>query len=177
MELAADPDERGRAAVRELGRRGDLRALDLLERPDLRNASGWAPHLRPIAVELGPRALPRARVWLRSDDPYLRGVAETILADHGEVEDTPTIVEVFETAVGEGDWLTPEPFARALARLEVTEAHGVLVGAWSSTQHSRARAAYLEALHALRAPETEGLIVEARDDCESEVRELADRIG
>ncbi|MCV2393132.1 hypothetical protein OEB99_02310 [Actinotalea sp. M2MS4P-6] len=179
MDLATGdaPDVRQRAAVRELVRRGETSALDLLERLDLRRPSGWAPHLTPIANGLGPKALPRARRWLTSSDPYLERVAQGIVADHGVDEDVPTIVDLFETAAASGDWLITEPLADAFGRLGVTAAREALLQAWASTQHSHARAAYLRALHDVGSPEAAELVAEATDDCESEVREVASAIS
>lgn len=173
----AEPHGGRTRALREIGRRGAVEALDLLERADLRNASGWAPRLTPVALALGARALPRARTWLSSGDPYLERVAEAVIADHGVWEDVHTIVALFDNAVASSDWLSTERLAAALGRLSVTGAREPLLAAWVESQHSHARAAYLRALSDLRAPEVAELMTEAIDDCESEVRELVSTLA
>ena len=175
--IAAQACESTTRVVREIGRRGATEALDLLERADLRDARGWAPRLSHVARELGARALPRARAWMTSGDPYLERVAEGLIADYGVREDVPTIVGLFDNAVASGDWLSTEPLAAALGRLSVTGAREPLLVAWVESQHSHARAAYLRALSDLHAPEVAELMTEAIDDCESEVRELVSTLA
>ena len=175
--VEAQPHESRTRVLREIGRRGATEALDLLERPDLRNASGWAPRLTAVARTLGAQALPRARAWMTSGDPYLERVAEEVIADHGVREDVPTVVALFGTAVASSDWLLTEPLAAALGRLSVTSAREALLAAWVESQHSHARAAYLRALSDLQAPDVAELMTEAVDDCESEVRELVSTLA
>ncbi len=165
-------DERA-AAFRELGRRGNTALLDIAELPELRNSSGFVTYLAPVVLGFGGNALPRARAWLGSGDEYLVRLGETVIAEHGEVQDGPALLGAFEVAVADDDWLHTEPIARGLGRVGYEASIRSIVDAWAVTKHSHARAAYLEALAGLRASGLGLLRDEALDDCESEVRDLA----
>jgi hypothetical protein len=159
--------------VRELARRGDPVLLDLAERLDLRAAGGAAPFLRGPVLELGPAALPRARVWTGSDDAWLRDLGRSVLCAHGGPTDGTTIVGWLDGAVAEGAWCVTEECADGLARLGHRAALPSLRRAWELTEHSYARQYHLAALVRLDAPAVGELLAEAVDDCETGVRRIA----
>lgn len=172
-----ESSRRRSAALAELARRGDPALLDLAERPELRNRYGYVPSLASALMDLGTAGLPRARSWLDDEDTALQHLGAQVLAACGGPDDAAVLVRLFDAAVDSSDWLATEPLADALLRVEHAPAVSSIVRAWSLTQHSHARAAYLEALVGLGAPEASPLIDEASDDCESEVRVLAVTTG
>jgi hypothetical protein len=169
----AESSRRRSAAFAELAHRGDRVLLDLAERPELRNRYGYVPSLASALVDLGTAALPRARSWLADEDTALQHLGQQVVAACGGRDDAAVLLRLFDGAVDSSDWLGTEPLADALLRVEYVPAVSSVVRAWSLTQHSHARAAYLKVLVGLGAPEASQLIDEAYDDCESEVRVLA----
>lgn len=162
-----------RGAFSELSRRGEPTLLDLAERPELRNPFGVVAGLRSPLIDLGPVALPRARSWATSDDDFLRSLSGDLLAAHGGASDGQVLLEMFEADAHRGYWDATEPLATGLGRVGHAAAIPALTRAWACTRHSHARASYLSALVDLRADQVGGLLAEAVDDCESEVRRLA----
>lgn len=168
----APADER-RAALLELGRRGDPDLLDLAEDSDQRSDLGLVAGLSRALLLLGGVALPRARAWLGSEDRYLRWWAGRTLSEAGTEADGPGLVSRLDSVMADGDWLGVEHLVLGLARIGWAAGIPSIVRMWNETKHSHARVAGLDALIRLGAVETAALAGEAADDCESEVRELA----
>lgn len=162
-----------RAALAELGRRGEPVLLKLAEDPGLRNEYGAVPGLARALAALGPGVLPHARGWAGASDGHLRWLAAQLLAELGEESDGPLLVGLFDAAVDTGDWMATELLAAGLGRIGGPVGAPLLMRAWVETLHSHARAGYLRALLALDAAGPDALLDEAVDDCECEVRELA----
>lgn len=161
------------AALRELSRRGDLALLDLAERADLRGAACAVPGLRVPVVGLGVAALPRARVWLDGESPWLRDLGRAVVCAHGGPEAAPRLLTWFDQAVADSAWCDTEQLADGLARLGHRPATPSILRAWAVTEHSFARRHYLPALVLLDAPGLARVLAEAVDDCESAVRDVA----
>lgn len=161
-----------RAAISELARRGDGVLLEIAEDVSLRNSYGTIPGLDRALAALGPKVLPRARLWVKVDDEFLRFLAGRLLANLGLATDGPALLNLFDAAVDEGDWLATEQLAVGLGRIGESTAVPLLTRAWDETLHSHARADYLRSLVALGADALPALYAEAVDDCESEVRGL-----
>lgn len=161
------------AAFRELSRRGDLVLLDLAERPQLRNDSGFVSALAGPVTDLGVPALARARTWVAGDDESLRGLGQDVVAAHGGPDDAAEILRWFDDAVAAGEWCVSEDLATGLARLDHQPALPSIAYAWESTPHSTARRFYLPALMRLRAPDLRAYVDDAAEDCEDDVRDIA----
>ncbi|HEY3546357.1 MAG TPA: hypothetical protein VGK17_09720, partial [Propionicimonas sp.] len=107
-----------------------------------------------------------------SGEKSLEHLATNILAAHGEATDGPVLHGLLEAAIHDGDWLTTEPLADALARTAYGPAVSTIHQAWAINRRSHARAAYLQALATLDRNGAPALYEEAADDCESQVRGL-----
>ncbi|MFC5003922.1 hypothetical protein ACFPIJ_39620 [Dactylosporangium cerinum] len=162
-----------RAALAELGRRGDPVVLDLAEDVSLRNRYGPPSGTGAAIRALGAAALDRARRWAGGDDPVLVYVAEGILALHGTAVDVPVLLAALTRAAEEREWCAAETPARGLGRLGVAAAVPTLRFLWAETTHSYARGDYLAGLVGAAGSGAADVLDEAADDCEPLVREQA----
>ena len=163
----------GRSAMEELGRRGDLTVVDLVEDLGRRDPTGWIPGASQALEHLGPAAVPRARLWLSRDDT-LAGLGLRVLAGSGGHTDVPKLMSALRSAFDDDDlWCFAEIPAKGLGRLQVTEAAPLLHAAWERTVHSRARAPFLTALRACEPRGAQALAQEGLSDCEHTVRSIA----
>jgi hypothetical protein len=161
------------AVFQELARRGDTTLLDLAERDDLRSTAGAMGGLGPRIRSLGPVALPRARSWTVSTDPWLRHLGRAVVCDHGDGDDATMILDWLTEEVRAEMWFGHETLVAGLARLRHLPALPLIERTWRQTPHSWARTTYLRALIALDAPGLDTYLADAADDCESRARELA----
>jgi hypothetical protein len=160
------------AAIIELGRRRSPLLLDLAEEllplRRTRHAGAVAHALR----ELGPAAVPRARVWA-DDRPCYAGVAIRILARHGTEGDIPTLLNAAQRAVDSGDWGAAAAPLEGLGRLRTRAALPLLRTAWTRTEYSYLRPRLLTALHAIAPAAAAPYAIEALWDCEEAARRHA----
>nr|WSX72496.1 hypothetical protein OH826_00585 [Streptomyces sp. NBC_00899]WSX81435.1 hypothetical protein OH826_50910 [Streptomyces sp. NBC_00899] len=171
--VAAGAGPERRLALQELGRRGEPVILDLAEDPSLRNPAGWTPGMPQALHHLGNAAVPRARIWAAGSDRTLNELALTVLAEFGDPDDGPYLLDALTADATAGAWCAMETPARGLGRLRVAQAADALAHAWEATVHSSARAAVLQGLLGCAPTAANGYAVEALDDCEPAVQRQA----
>ncbi|MFE6052260.1 hypothetical protein ACFQ6N_16020 [Kitasatospora sp. NPDC056446] len=144
--------------------------------PGLGAADGTRPlpYLERAVDRLAGHAAPPAREWAASPHEWLAWVGCTVLADHGDESDIPTLVAALEQAWVARSWCGPDTLARGLARFgpKAADAVSLLRRFWLCTPHSYERPAYLEALAAIGAAGTAEAFVESLWDCEANARLL-----
>jgi hypothetical protein len=165
---------RRRTAFEELGRRGDLIVLDLVEDPNLRNPAGWLPGASQALRALGAAAVPRARTWLSAGVAPLAELGLHVVAGSGDQTDVPDLMSALRRAFDDDDlWCFAEIPAEGLGRLQVAEAAPLVSAAWEKTVHSYARGPFLTALRGCAPQAAEALAEEGLRDCEPTVQEIA----
>lgn len=155
-----------------LAGRGELAVLDLAENAELRS-SGALPNIAAALRRLGDAAVGRAREWAAGTDPEMRLLAVEVLAASGDSADVPVLMNALATALDDKDWCGLETPAKGLGRLAVIDAADLLVRAWESTVHSRARIALFQGLTGCLPTGFDRFAVEGLDDCEVAVQEMA----
>ncbi|KJS63563.1 hypothetical protein VM95_01420 [Streptomyces rubellomurinus] len=166
----AEPDERKSDALDQLSCRApDPRILPLV--PTLGAAHGA---LTGVVLGLDALALPAAREWVTSTDPWPAKLAHVVLARFGDTRDVPALLDALERAWANRTWSGPGYLAAALARSgpAAADAASLLRRFWLHTPHSRDRAAYLEALAAIGAAGLPEAYQESLWDCEANARLL-----
>ncbi|WP_189915031.1 hypothetical protein [Kitasatospora xanthocidica] len=178
LELLADPDEsahRKRNALRVLYRREPEPALVPLV-PSLGTADGEysLPLLPGVIRKLGALAMPAAREWVASDTRWLAWEGLSVLAEHGEEQDIPTLIAELERDWVDRIWCGPVQMARGLARFgpKAADAISLLRRFWLHTPHSYERPDYLTALDALGSSGMAEAYTESLWDCEARARLL-----
>lgn len=170
--LILGPGEGATAAILELGRRRSPLVLDLAEEL-LPRGSHDGPLCRAVR-DLGPAALPRARVWAAERRSY-QDVAVDVLAAHGTEADAPPLLEALQVALDEEDWDLAAVPADGLGRLRSRPAIPLLLYGWEESASSGLRANFLGALTKIDPYVAEPYLVEALWDCEDGTRRIAAR--
>ncbi|MFB7613842.1 hypothetical protein [Kitasatospora sp. NPDC056181] len=178
LELLADPAEPENRKVTALGalaaRAPEPGLVPLV--PSLGTADGGLalPRLPAVVRRLGAPAVPAAREWAGTGEPWLVALGCQVLAEHGEAEDVPVLVAALERDWAARSWGGPMYTARGLARFGpgAAEAVSLLRRFWLWTPHSYERAAYLEALAEIGPAGLESVHVECLWDCEEDARLL-----
>lgn len=161
-------------AILELGRRRHAALLDLAESimhgecgPD-RQRSAVCRAIR----DLGPLALPRARVWVRRE-PGCAELGIGILARFGTPQDIPALLADLERAAVQAEWRAAAGPIEGLGRLRAGEAVPVLKTIWPETAYAYLRPRLLTALLRTAPHTAEAYAVEGLWDCEDDVRQIA----
>lgn len=129
----------------------------------------------PRAVErLGVLAVPEARAWVVDERPWLSWTGIRVLAEHGEVQDLPVLVDELAAHEQARQWCGPSVLADGLARFGAVAADAapMLRRLWLRTPHSYERPAYVKALAAIAPAGLDLVYAESLWDCESEARLL-----
>ncbi|MBM7519800.1 hypothetical protein [Nocardioides nitrophenolicus] len=157
-----------RLAVHVLSRRGDISALDVVERVLETDESGPARATAYRFVTALPSAvsLPLARSWLSHTDG--RGaVASAVFAKHAEVEDAPAVRAALAVA---DDYYTMTSLAHALGRLAEVGPFPELDEIYLHSAYSYARARAVQAMATTDSAFAERRAMECLWDCEESVR-------
>jgi hypothetical protein len=160
------------AAILELGRRRSPGLLDIAEELLTGERGRYGGAMCRAIRDLGPLALPRARVWA-AHRPGCADVGMAVLARHGTEQDVPALLKDLDAAVRERSWGAAAGPIEGLGRLRSGIAVPLLKSTWAETAYSYLRPRLLTALartapHSAEAYATEGLW-----DCEEDVRETA----
>ncbi|GGV26174.1 hypothetical protein GCM10010495_47610 [Kitasatospora herbaricolor] len=131
--------------------------------------------LRGAVRLLGATALPAAREWAGSAEPWLALLALDVLTAHGELQDLPVLLAEFQALRARRGWCGYKDLALALARFgpAAVEAVPLLRLLWLRSPHSYERASYLTALAAIDPSGLDQVYVQSLWDCEADVRLLA----
>ncbi|MGW2558235.1 hypothetical protein ACWCXB_03110 [Streptomyces sp. NPDC001514] len=132
------------------------------------------PGLARAIERLGALAVPEARVWAADERPWLSWTGIRVLAEHGEAQDLPVLMNELSAHEEARRWCGPDRLAAGLARFGPTaaEAAPVLRRLWLRTPHSYERPAYLKALAAIAPVGLGRVYIESLWDCESNSRLL-----
>lgn len=156
------------------GRPPEPRLIPLV--PDLADVNGELPlpGLMRAVERLGALAVPEARAWAVDERPWLSWAGIRVLAEQGEVQDLPVLVDELAAHEKARQWCGPSVLADGLARFgtAATDAAPVLRRLWLRTPHSYERLAYLKALAAIAPAGLDLVYAESLWDCESEARLL-----
>lgn len=177
LSLLADPDTPTAtlsAVAHEFDRHRDPepRLLDLAD--ELAAHSSVQGSLFRALERLGPQTVHVARSWVGSTSRPLWWRALPILAEHGDSNDVPALMDAFERLDADADtWCGYAALAGGLARLGVTEIVPRLRSLWRQSPHTYERAGCVKALLTLDPDATREQLPDALSDCESDVRLLA----
>jgi hypothetical protein len=144
--------------------------------PRLGTADGeWPlPGLTRAVERLGALAVPEARVWATDERPWLSWTGIRVLAQHGEAQDLPVLIDELAAQAQAGKWCGPDRLAAGLARFgpAAAQAAPMLRRLWLCTPHSYERPSYLKALAAIDPTGLDRAYTESLWDCESNARLL-----
>ncbi|MCX5213479.1 hypothetical protein OG689_30145 [Kitasatospora sp. NBC_00240] len=183
LTLIADPRASVGArseALWSLARRSPKPSSDVLAPllglvPSLGTGNGRpVPGLRRALELLGATAVPAARGWADSAEPWLASLALDVLAAHGELQDLPVLLAEMQALRARREWCGYKSLALALARFgpAAAEAVPLLRLLLQRNPHSYERASYLTALAAIDPSGLDPVYVRALWDRESDVRLL-----
>ncbi|MGC5015130.1 hypothetical protein ACLQ2R_30580 [Streptosporangium sp. DT93] len=160
-------------ALVELGNRGDLRALRLVQQLYSKNPITHSSITTTVIDSLGEKLLPMARAWVAKPNIGMEH-GYRILAKHGTLGDAPALVDGV-TAIVQNDKWPRSLFALvdALTRLPVLDSLPILGEAWRTTRISSLRRQILEAIHRIDPSSAAPYAEEGLWDCESMTRRLA----
>lgn len=132
------------------------------------------PGLARAVERLGALAVPEARRWAADERPWLSWTGIRVLAEYGEIQDVPVLVDELAAHEKTRRWCGPDRLAAGLSRFgpAAAEAAPVLRRLWLGTPHSYERPAYLKALAALAPAGLDRAYTESLWDCESNARLL-----
>ncbi|MEU2512893.1 hypothetical protein [Streptomyces syringium] len=132
------------------------------------------PRLTRAVERLGVLAVPEARVCATDQRPWLSWTGILVLADHGDTQDIPAVVQELAAHEEAHLWCGPDRLATGLARFgqAAAEAAPILRRFWLRTPHSHERPAYLEALAAIEPVGLDQAYTESLWDCETNARLL-----
>jgi hypothetical protein len=171
LEQARRPDDEAVAAILELGRRRHPALLDLAE--ELLPSHGRQGSAVCHAIrDLGPLALPRARVWARQS-PGCENLGIGILARFGTHQDVPALLNDLHRSVGKEDWRAAAGSIEGLGRLRAGEAVPLLKTTWTESPYAYLRSRLLTALIRTAPHTAESYTTEGLWDCEDDVRQIA----
>lgn len=169
-ELARERSESSRGAILELGRRRSPVVLDLAEELlPLRPHHLGGPLCRALR-DLGPAALPRARMWATSE---ISDIGVDVLATHGTDEDVPLLMAALMEVLDDGNWGAAVTPVAGLGRLKARPALPALLHVWDESAYAALRRRTLHALREIAPEVSEPYLIEALWDCESGSRLLA----
>ncbi|WP_370423743.1 hypothetical protein AB8O64_35325 [Streptomyces sp. QH1-20] len=132
------------------------------------------PWLTRAVERLGVLAVPEAREWAAAERPWLSWTGIVVLADHGDTQDIPALVQELTTHEETHRWCGPDRVATGLARFgqAAADAAPILRRFWLRTPHSHERPAYLKALAAIEPVGLDQAYTESLWDCETNARLL-----
>ena len=134
--------------------------------------SGARVYLKSLPAEL---ALSIARDWIGHGEYAQEREAWSLLALHAEIEDLPIARANLIPSLEQGEIYTVCNILEALARHPSSGPHPEAIRCFREIPYARARRRVMRLLEASDPAGLQALAPDARWDCESEVREIAER--